>query len=100
MKEFTNKYPSQKTLRFELQPQGKTRDYIDKNGILLRDKERNESYQEMKKTIDRFHKYFIDLALSDVKLSHLSQFKDLYLSVEMSEQQKKTIDEVKIVLMR
>lgn len=98
MKEFTNKYPSQKTLRFELQPQGKTRDYIDKNGILLRDKERNESYQEMKKTIDRFHKYFIDLALSDVKLSHLSQFKDLYLSVEMSEQQKKTIDEVKTKL--
>ena len=47
MKEFTNKYPSQKTLRFELQPQGKTRDYIDKNGILLRDKERNESSQSL-----------------------------------------------------
>ena len=37
MKQFTNLYPVSKTLRFELQPVGKTKENIEKNGILLRD---------------------------------------------------------------
>ena len=33
MKQFTNLYPVSKTLRFELQPIGKTKENIEKNGI-------------------------------------------------------------------
>ena len=38
--EFTGLYPLSKTLRFELKPIGKTKENIEKNGILERDNER------------------------------------------------------------
>ena len=30
--DFTNQYPVSKTLRFELIPQGKTKEFLEKNG--------------------------------------------------------------------
>ena len=35
---FTKQYQLQKTLRFELQPQGKTEEFIAKNGIIKNEK--------------------------------------------------------------
>lgn len=78
MKQFTNLYQLSKTLRFELKPVGKTKEHIENKRLLKNDEERAESYQKMKKTIDGFHKYFIELAMKEVKLSHLEAFKDLY----------------------
>lgn len=77
-KEFTNKYPLTKTLRFELIPQGKTLEHINKKGLVEQDKKRAKSYKEMKKTIDGYHKYFIELALSQVTLENLESYSQLY----------------------
>ncbi|HPK46077.1 MAG TPA: hypothetical protein PLV62_13935, partial [Spirochaetota bacterium] len=61
---FINHYAIQKTLRFELQPIGKTREHIQKNGIIEHDEALEQKYQIVKKIIDRFHRKHIDEALS------------------------------------
>ncbi len=66
--EFKRLYPLSKTLRFELKPQGKTLEWIEKNGILEDDQHRAESYIEMKKIIDEYHKDFNEKALHDFSL--------------------------------
>ena len=78
MKKFTNKFQLSKTLRFELIPQGKTLENIKSKGLIAKDDQRAISYKKMKKSIDEYHKYFIGLALSNVKLSKLQDFADLY----------------------
>lgn len=75
---YTNLFALSKTLRFELIPQGKTLHFIQEKGLITNDNKRAESYQKMKKTIDEFHKYFIDLALKNVRLSFLEDYLDLY----------------------
>lgn len=77
-KSFTNKYQLSKTLRFELKPVGKTLEHIEAKGLLSEDEKRAESYKKMKKTIDGFHKYFIELAMSTVRLTHLEAFQALF----------------------
>lgn len=62
---FTNLYPVQKTLRFELKPVGKTKDWIEKNGLLEQDEQRSKDYLIVKDIIDRYHKRFIDDCLSN-----------------------------------
>lgn len=73
---FTNLYPVQKTLRFELIPQGKTEENIIKKGIIDanwmngknvptgKDAERAENYKIAKKMMNQMHCHFIDEALS------------------------------------
>jgi len=80
LNQFTNLYPLSKTLRFELIPQGRTLEHITQKGYLDQDEQRAESYQKMKKSIDAFHKHFIELALSNVGLSYLVKYKDLYFA--------------------
>ncbi|MDP2061080.1 MAG: type V CRISPR-associated protein Cas12a/Cpf1 [Flavobacteriaceae bacterium] len=78
LKKFTNLYQLSKTLRFELKLVGKTKDHIETKGILKKDEERAESYKEMKKTIDGFHKHFIEMAMRQVCLTELKEFNELY----------------------
>jgi CRISPR-associated protein Cpf1 len=61
---FTGLYPVSKTLRFELKPMGKTLEKIKETGIIENDKKRHNDYFDAKKIIDKYHKYFIDAALS------------------------------------
>jgi CRISPR-associated protein Cpf1 len=75
---FTKKYQLSKTLRFELIPVGKTEENIVKKGIIDEDERRAESYKKMKKTINGFHRHFIELAMQQVKLTHLNEFEKLY----------------------
>ena len=75
---FRNKYQLSKTLRFELKPIGKTLEHIQTKGLISEDEKRAESYQKMKKTIDGFHKHFIELAMSTVKLTKLEAFQELF----------------------
>lgn len=75
---FTNKYSISKTLRFELIPQGKTINKIESKGLLQKDEELAASYRKMKETINGFHKDFIELAMSKVKMTLLEDFKKLY----------------------
>ncbi len=96
--EFVGMYSLSKTLRFELIPQGKTLENIQKKGIIATDTARNESYKEMKKTIDEYHKDFINQALSEAKLNKLDEYYQLYnLNAEKKKDEnfKKKFDDVK-----
>ncbi|MCC7532876.1 MAG: type V CRISPR-associated protein Cas12a/Cpf1 [Bacteroidia bacterium] len=78
--DFTKRYQLSKTLRFELKPIGKTKEHVEAKGLISQDEQRAESYKAMKKTIDAFHKDFIEKAMANVKLSSedLNQFQALY----------------------
>jgi len=91
MKRFTNLYSLSKTLRFELRPIGKTKENIEKNGILERDNERAIAYKAVKKVIDEYHKFFIEWMLDNFKLDKdsLNSFNDLY-HLPSSDQKRKT----------
>ncbi|MDR1974505.1 MAG: type V CRISPR-associated protein Cas12a/Cpf1 [Bacteroidales bacterium] len=80
MKNFTNLYQLSKTLRFELIPQGKTLEHIKESGVLSNDERRADSYKEVKKIIDEYHKYFIKKSLSNVVLDDdlLKEYLELY----------------------
>lgn len=67
-KDFTGLYPLQKTLRFELKPIGKTKENIERNGILERDNQRAVGYKAVKKVIDEYHKAFIEQMLNSFEL--------------------------------
>jgi CRISPR-associated protein Cpf1 len=94
---FTNQYQLSKTLRFELIPQGKTMEFIQVKGLITKDEQRAESYKKMKKTIDEFHKYFIDLALKNVKLSFLEDYFNLYNQSSETKKEQKFKDDLKKV---
>lgn len=68
MSEFTGLYSIVKTLKFELKPIGKTRENIEKNGLLLADMGKIEDYNVAKQIINNYHKWFIDDVLSNIKL--------------------------------
>ncbi len=101
-KEFTRLYPLSKTLRFELKPQGRTLDWIKKNGILEEDQHRAESYIKVKKIIDEYHKAFIEFALHDFKLveknsegrNSLEEYYTYYNKSSKDEKDKKTYLEI------
>lgn len=62
------KYSLSKTLKFELIPIGKTKENIIKNELLNKDEHRAESYKNVKKYCDEYHKFFIDTCLKDFRL--------------------------------
>lgn len=66
--DFTGLYPLSKTLRFELKPIGKTKENIEKNGILERDNQRAVGYKAVKNVIDEYHKAFIEQMLNSFEL--------------------------------
>jgi CRISPR-associated protein Cpf1 len=95
---FSFKYSLSKTLRFELKPVGKTLENIQNKGLIAKDEERSKSYARMKKTIDAFHKYFIELAMKEVELTKLNEYVEHYY--ESAERKKedsfiKSFDKVK-----
>ena len=67
---FTNLYPIQKTLRFELKPVNETFDYIEElksqylKDVIEEDKKRADCYQELKPLMDDCHRNFIDKSLN------------------------------------
>ena len=89
--QFTNQYQVTKTLRFELIPVGETEN-IKKNGLLEKDSALAASYKKMKKTIDEFHKWFIEDALSNVELIGIRDFYSLY-SADYDEKKTKEFKE-------
>lgn len=91
LNQFIGLYPLSKTLRFELKPIGKTKENIEKNGILERDTQRAVGYKVVKKVIDEYHKAFIERILNDFEnklgederndwKNSLQEFYRLYLS--------------------
>ncbi len=96
--DFTNLYSISKTLRFELRPIGKTKDNIEKHGLLEEDKHRADSYKKVKKIIDEYHKHFIEERLSGCELNYasngkkdsLTEYYELYKKKDKTESEKKT----------
>ena len=60
-------YPVQKTLRFELIPQGKTKENMEKEGIIREDEHRAKIYNKVKKYCDEYHKIFIEDCLKELE---------------------------------
>lgn len=79
LKQFTGLYQLSKTLRFELKPIGRTNDNIVSSGLLEQDEHRADSYVNMKRLLDEFHKDFIEKSLADINLNSLENFYDCYL---------------------
>jgi CRISPR-associated protein Cpf1 len=89
--DFTNQYQLSKTLRFELKPVGKTKEFIEKKGLITQDEQRAESYKKVKKIIDEYHKSFIELALQNLKLEGLGELAKLYYKLQKDDDDKKEI---------
>lgn len=96
--EFIGLYPLSKTLRFELIPQGRTLENIEKNGLLESDEHRAQSYILVKKIIDEYHKYFISNALSGFRLFGLEDYYMYYHIQKRDDDQKKKFDEIQLKL--
>lgn len=103
MKKLTNLYPVSKTLRFELQAIGKTKENIEKNGILQRDEKRAEDYKIVKSLIDEYHKQFIKDRLWNFKLplhneghlDSLEEYQALYEISKRNDAQEAKFTEIK-----
>ena len=98
---FSRIYPLSKTLRFELRPIGKTLEHIEKSGILSQDQHRAESYVEVKKIIDEYHKAFIENVLKDFRFSEnrgeknsLEEFFVYYMCKSKDETQKRQFADI------
>lgn len=103
MKQFTNLYQVSKTLRFDLQPIGKTKDNIEKTGILARDEQRAKDYVRVKEFIDEYHKQFIKERLwsfriplkSEGHLNSLQEYQMLYELPKRDDVQEAAFTKVK-----
>jgi len=91
---YTNKYSLSKTLRFELIPQGRTQEFIERNGILDEDKERAEDYKRVKKILDEYYKDFFDKALRRLQLKNLDIYYSLYVKKEKTEKEQKEFEKI------
>lgn len=101
---FTDLYSLSKTLRFELIPIGLTLEHIRNHGLLEQDQHRSESYVEVKKIIDRYHKKLIERVLDNLRLnvdkegnrnSLLDDYYDLYMCKSKDETTQKKFEEIK-----
>ena len=103
MEQLTNLYPVSKTLRFELQPIGKTRENIEKRGILQQDEERAENYKLVKGFIDEYHKQYIKSRLWNFELplddegrhNSLAEYRALYELPKRDAEDEAAFTEVK-----
>ena len=74
LSEFTGLYQVSHTLKFALNPIGKTEGNLQKSGLLEQDFKRAKDYPEVKKFLDDQHKKFLQKVLScitDMGLSFL-----------------------------
>ena len=90
-------YPVQKTLRFELIPQGKTKENMEKEGIIREDEHRAKIYNKVKKYCDEYHKIFIEDCLKDIKLDNLNKYYELY-SIDKKDEDQKFRNLLKIII--
>lgn len=100
MKQFTNLYQVSKTLRFELQPIGKTAEtfkqwleelsteaVVDNNNLFAKDQGIKDAYSIIKPIMDKLHEQFIEMSLlSEVaKEIDFSQYFEAYQERNVSE---------------
>lgn len=92
--ELTGIYSLSKTLRFELKPVGKTKEHIQKKGLISQDEQRAEEYKKVKGIIDEYHKAFIKMCLGNLTLN--MDVLKLYVSLaENPKRDERDFDKVK-----
>lgn len=89
-----NFYPVQKTLKFELIPQGKTKENMEREGILKTDQHRAAVYKKVKKYCDEYHKVFIDRCLKDLQLKELERYYELYSLTNKDDEKKEELKKI------
>ena len=102
MEQFTNLYPISKTLRFELIPDPRTKDFLEHSDLIAQDEHRAESYKKVKKIIDRYHKAYIESVLGNLKLpcesrggsDSLEELYELYSKGQKSDADRKALEKV------
>ena len=87
---FTGLYSLSKTLRFELRPVGQTLENIKNGHFLESDKKMADDYQDVKKIIDNYHKFFIDDVLKG------ASFDWALLEKELTDFNKNKTDDSKV----
>lgn len=94
---FTNLFQLNKTLRFELKPIGKTREFLKEGSILEKDKIRAVKFKDAKKRIDKEHKDFIETTLSSFSIPDalLTQYLDYSNEIKELAKDKKSNDNKK-----
>ena len=90
--QFTGLYSLSKTLRFSLIPVGKTEENFYAKQLLLQDEKRAESYQKVKRFMDRYHKQFIEQVLSGLTFSGLDEYAELYYKPNKSDKEKTALE--------
>ncbi|MDO5050504.1 MAG: hypothetical protein Q4D68_02085, partial [Moraxella equi] len=79
--DFTHLYPLSKTVRFELKPIGKTLEHIHAKNFLSQDETMADIYQKVKAVLDDYHRDFITKMMSEVALTKLVEFYEVYLAL-------------------
>ena len=92
--EMTNKYSLSKTLRFELKPIGKTEEFIEKNGLIKEDEQRNRDFLYGKELLNEYYSYLIEKRLGEIKidLGVLKEYYEKYESFSKLKQKGKVVD--------
>lgn len=90
-KEFIGQYSLNKTLRFELRPQGRTQEYIEARGMIGEDEVRAEDYKIVKKAIDEYHKQFMESSLKKLQFENLEDYCSLLLKTGRTEKEDREL---------
>lgn len=90
--DYTKQYCISKTLKFELIPQGKTKEHIERHGILAEDGKRAEDYKVVKKMIDAYHKKFMERTLKSLALDGIEEYYALYHAANKNDKEMKNIE--------
>lgn len=86
---FTNLYEVSKTLRFELKPVGETLNNLEKDWVIIKDKEVEENYNEIKKYFDSLHREFVKQSLENWYLNLIENFYCSYVLLNRNSENKK-----------
>lgn len=89
---FINQYSLSKTLQFKLIPYGETLQNFEEKRLLEEDAERSRAYANVKKYIDEYHKYFMNMVLSDITDIDVSRYAALFYQSEKTEADVKALE--------
>jgi len=92
--EMTNQYSLSKTLRFELKPSDKTEEFIEKNGLINEDEQRNKDFLYSKELLNEYYSHFIEKRLGEIQIDVgvLKDYFETYKEFNKLKQKGKEVD--------
>ncbi len=90
--DFTNLYELSKTLRFELKPVWETKNFLQKDWVLEKDKQVDENYHKIKEFLDILHQNFVNESLKNVDLNY-ENFEKIFLEMQkLDKKERKNLE--------